>query len=211
MNFAPRRAVLCLALACLPACKRVEERMEITETREVSSYARKPALDTSSAARFFDEDRKEHPLVWDSPPGWLPGRPTQMRLIDFKLGAEGEGECYLSALPGPAGGLAANINRWRTQMGQPPITEADIEKLPHKPLMGSEAYFVTVEGDFKGMGAEAAQKGYKLLGLISQAPELTIFVKMTGPKDLVDKNAAAFDAFCASVQFRGKTEQVPSH
>ena len=214
MKFIPRHAALCLVLATLPACKRVEERMEITETREVSTYARKPSPDVPSSARFFDEDKnepKENPLVWKSPEGWKEGRASQMRLIDFKFGPADEGECYLSAMPGPAGGLVANINRWRTQMGQPPLTDAEIDKLPRKPLMGGESHFVVVDGAFKGMGAESAKTGYRLLGLIQQAPELTIFVKMTGPKDLVDQNTAAFDAFCASVQFRGKTEKVPSH
>ena len=214
MKFTPSRAALCLVLASLPACKRVEDHMAITETRQVSAYARKPATDVPSAARFFDEDKKEtkeHPLVWTSPEGWSEGTPNQMRLIDFKFGPAKEGECYLSAMPGPAGGLAANINRWRTQMGQPPLTEAEIDKLPRKPLMGGQGHFVTVDGDFKGMGAESAKGGYRLLGVIQQAPELTIFIKMTGPKDLVEKNTAAFDVFCASVQFRGKVDKVPSH
>lgn len=211
-------AVALIAIALLPSCKRVGERVEITETREMSAYARKPVLDASSATRFFDDAKDEsdgqprqHPLLWTTPEGWQENAPSQMRLIDFKFGPKQEGECYLSAMPGPAGGLAANINRWRGQVGQPALTDEEIAKLPRKTLLGAEAHFVSVDGDFKGVGAESAQTDYRLLGVIQQAPELTIFVKMTGPKEIVEKNAAAFDAFCGSVKFRAKEQKVPMH
>ena len=212
----PLFAVICLAASLLPSCKRVGERMEISETRNLSSYARKPTVGVSSATRFFDETKEEpsgerqHPLIWTTPEGWTENPPSQMRLIDFKIGPKQEVECYLSAMPGPAGGLAANLNRWRSQMGQPPLSEEEIEKLPRKSLLGTPAHFLSVDGDFKGVGAESAQSGYRMLGLIQQAPELTIFVKMTGPKDLVEKNTAAFEAFCAGVQFRKKSD-IPMH
>ena len=210
-------AIALIALVSLSACDRKSERMEITETREMSEYAKRPVLSAPSSARFFDdakgdEDKpREHPLVWATPEGWQEGTPSQMRLIDFKFGPKQEGECYLTAMPGPAGGLAANINRWRGQMGQPALTDAEIEKLPRKSLLGTEAHFVTIDGDFKGVGAEGSQTGYRMLGVIQQSPELTIFIKMTGPKALVEQNAAAFDAFCGSVKFRAKEEKVPTH
>ena len=209
-------AVLLAALSTLPSCKRVEERMVIADSREISDLARKPNVGAPSATRFFDEVKEEaegerqHPLVWTTPEGWTEGAPSQMRLIDLKFGPAQEGECSLTAMPGTAGGLAANLNRWRTQMGQPPLTEEEIEKLPRKTLLGTPSHFLSIDGEFKGVGAETAQKGFRMLGMIQQAPELTIFVKMTGPKELVEKNTAAFEAFCASVQFRKKSN-IPMH
>jgi len=210
----PRYLVL---LVGLPACDRVQPRMEITHTREISALAPKPTLNATSATRFFDnaaqdaEQPKEHPLLWTVPAGWKENPATQMRLVDLRFGPGDEGECYLAALPGPAGGLSANINRWRTQMGLGALSDEEIGKLPRKPLMGSESYFVSADGAFQGMGdAASAKKDYRLLGLIQAAPELTIFIKMTGPKALVEANQAAFDAFCGSVQFR-KKQDIPMH
>lgn len=212
---------LLLALPLLvSACNRLEESEPITETRELSSYARKQVVDISSAVRFYDnqepetnaEESREHPLLWVTPEGWKEKPVSQMRLIDFTFGPNDEGECYLSALPGPAGGLAANINRWRSQIGAAALTDEEIDKLPRKNFLGGPAHFVSVDGDFKGMGdAASAKSGYRLLGLIHQAQELTLFIKMTGPKELVEQNAAAFEAFCQSVQFRKKAEKIPSH
>lgn len=205
----------------LPSCNRLKEIEPITETRELSQYARKPSVDIPSATRFYDQEAmkeedpaagQQHPLVWETPEGWTEQPSTQMRLIDFRFGLQEEGECYLSALPGPAGGLAANINRWRSQMGAGPLTEEEISALPKKDLLGGAAYFVTVEGDFQGMGdAASAKPGYRLLGLIHQAPELTLFIKMTGPSELVEQNIAKFETFCQTVQFRKKAEKIPSH
>lgn len=195
------------------SCDRVTERMEIKETRTLSKHAREPQLNIANKVRFYDDGSsedsgpREHPLVWTTPAGWTEGQVTQMRLIDLKFGPNSEGECYLSAMPGPAGGVAANLNRWRGQLGLEPLSEADIEKLPKKPFMGTEAYYLVADGDYKNVGQEAASKDYRLVGLLQQAPELTLFVKMTGPRALVEANMVAFEGFVASINFRKRAAQ----
>jgi hypothetical protein len=204
----------CALLACslfMTSCDRLQEREAITETRDISSHAPKPHADIPSSTRFYD-DAKEQPqqrpnfrelLTWTLPEGWKESAtpdPMGMRLLDLRFGPNQEGECYISLMPGPAGGLEANVNRWRTQMGQTPYTADEIAKLPKKPFFNRDATFVAFDGDFKGFGAEAAKTGYRMLGLIHSADQATIFVKLTGPKALVDQNAAAFDAFCLSIK-----------
>jgi len=203
------------ALGLLCSCGRIEERMTITETRTVSTRAAAPQVGIPSKVRFYDDKQeqeagpREHPLLWTTPAGWTEGDPNQMRLIDLKFGPSQEGECYLSALPGPAGGLDANINRWRSQLGLAPLTAADIEKLPRKPFLGGQAHSITADGEYKNMGQEVAQKDYRLVGLIQQAPELTLFVKMTGPKALVESQMANFESFVTSLQFRKRASAEP--
>lgn len=204
----------CALLACsllITSCDRLQEREAITESREISSHAPKPHADIPSATRFYD-DAKEEPqqrpnfrelLTWTVPEGWAESTkpdPMGMRLLDLRFGPNQEGECYISLIPGSAGGLEANVNRWRTQMGQPPYTAEEIAKLPTKPFFNRDASFVAFDGDFKGFGAEAAKTGYRMLGLIHSAAQATIFVKLTGPKALVEQNAAKFDAFCQSIK-----------
>ncbi|OYW70855.1 MAG: hypothetical protein B7Z37_29435 [Verrucomicrobia bacterium 12-59-8] len=204
----------CALLACsllMTSCDRLQEREAITESREISSYAPQPHADIPSATRFYD-DTKEEPqkrpsfrelLTWTVPEGWSESAtpdPMGMRLLDLRFGPNQEGECYISLMPGPAGGLEANVNRWRTQMGQAPYTAEEIANLPKKPFFNRDASFVAFDGDFKGFGVTAAKTGYRMLGLIHSADQATIFVKLTGPKALVDQNAAAFDAFCLSIK-----------
>lgn len=204
----------CALLVCsltLTGCGRPGEIVAITETREISTHAPTPNIDITSATRFYDDARKEaqerpdfrNLLTWTVPEGWKESGqpdPMGMRLVDLRFGTGGEGECYITLMPGSGGGLEANVNRWRAQMGQQPYTTEEIQKLPTKPFFNRDASFVAFDGDFKGFGAETAQPGYRMLGLIHSAEQATIFVKLTGPKALVEQNAAAFDAFCQSIK-----------
>jgi hypothetical protein len=203
--------ICCAATGILTSCHRLEEREAITETREISSYAGKQHVDIPSASRFFDDAKEKEQarpnfrelLTWTIPEGWTESAtqdPSGMRMLDLRFGPNQEGECYISLMPGPAGGLEANVNRWRTQMGQTPYTADEIAKLAKKPFFNRDATFVAFDGDFKGFGAAEAKTGYRLLGLIHSAEQATIFVKLTGPKALVDQNAAAFDTFCQSIK-----------
>ncbi|MFZ4767720.1 MAG: hypothetical protein ACOYMN_22465 [Roseimicrobium sp.] len=203
----------CLVLTTIPSCKRITERMEITEVREIPAARPLPKAHATSGERFFENPApendvpQENPLTWATPAGWSEAPSGDaamggMRLINLRFGPSSEGECYLSAIPGAAGGLEANVNRWRTQMGQAAYSSEELAKLPTKKFLGRDAAFVAFDGDFKGMGATEALKGYRLLGVVQQAPEFTLFVKMTGPKELVSANEAAFDAFCQSISIR---------
>ena len=201
----------CAIIGLLTSCHRLEEREAITETREISTYAGKQHVDIPSSTRFFDDAKEKEQarpnfrelLTWKAPEGWTESAaqdPSGMRMLDLRFGPNQEGECYISLMPGPAGGLEANVNRWRTQMGQTPYTADEIAKLSKKPFFNRDATFIAFDGDFKGFGAEQAKTGYRLLGLIHSAEQATIFVKLTGPKALVDQNAAAFDTFCQSIK-----------
>lgn len=214
-----------LAVLALTSCKKLDERMAISETREISAKAAPQEANASSEQRFgpalrslgMDGSQEQQPqgpqpslrdlLTWTLPEGWKevpPGSdPSGMRLVDVRFGEKAEGECYISIMPGPAGGLNANLNRWRKQMGQPDYTEDEIAKLPKKPLFNRDGVYAAFDGDYKGVGMTEAQKGYRLAGIIHSAEQATIFVKMIGPKALVESNAGAFDAFCQSISPKG--------
>ena len=213
----------CLALVTVCACKRLDEHMEITEKRPVSAYATPPSTVLTSAERFYDVQPQQPESVsqslasfldWATPQGWSVAEkatPGGMRLIDLRFGEKQEGECYLSIMEGAGGGLQANVNRWRTQMGQKPYTAEELANLPKKPFFKGDASYVTFDGDYKAVGASEAAPGYRLVGLIqevnlssfgsdeSAGRGFTIFVKMIGPKDTVAKNETSFEEFYHSI------------
>lgn len=196
--------------AVLVSCERITQEMEIEETREISSYTPSATTFVSSAQRFGMTEEEsnagavpqENIFSWSTPEGWTEasegGGMSGMRLIDMRFGANQEGECFLSMMPGNAGGLDANLNRWRKQMGLEEYTPDELAALPKKPLFGQEATYIDFEGDFTNVGA-APLKGYRMVGLIQQTPKFTLFVKMTGPKDLVEANLPAFEEFANSI------------
>jgi len=138
-------------------------------------------------------------LDYTLPEGWSEEPASMMRDVNLSFGENGRGECYVTRLPGKGGGLVANVNRWRRQMGAEPLTEQQVSDLPTKPLFGQPATFVSIDGDFSGMGSQGTKSDYRLLGLILASDAGAVFVKMVGPRQLVKANEEAFDTFTNSL------------
>lgn len=181
-------------------------------TRELPESQQSFRLVDSSAERFRYEKRDASAastaapastppqLVYTTPEGWEEKEGSMMRDVNLSFGENGEGECYVARLPGAGGGLVANVNRWLGQMGADTLSEAEINALPKKALFGQPATFLDVEGDFSpGMGSSEVKKDYRLLGLILASEAGAVFVKMTGPKEIVTQNTEAFDTFTSSL------------
>jgi len=104
---------------------------EITDVREVRAPDQ-PIPHVTSARRFGFESRKARPssthgqsdpsFTYDLPRGWSEQPKTNLRLANFRVAGNEAAECYLTMLPGAAGGVLANVNRWRRQMGLGPST-----------------------------------------------------------------------------------------
>lgn len=203
-----------LLLVLTAGCGAPGDEVVVDKTRVTAQVRRAVIPDADGAMRFQGKglmpSREESqpqmaagelPIEWDVPSGWVELPSSQMRQVNLRPAGDVEAECYLSILPGDAGGLVANVNRWRGQMGQAPLTATEVGELPKRPLLGQPATLVTVEGNFTGMGGEVlADAGMR--GAILSLPEITIFIKMTGPVEVVQDEAAHFDAFCDSVRMR---------
>ena len=199
---------------------------EITVSREISEFERPVSTDATSVQRFkfaqpsggagmtqFDSSEQGEAssgdsstgsagpqLTWDTPEGWTEVPATSMRDINFTVGSDGIGECYVSRLPSTGGGLVENVNRWRRQMGQEPMSEEEVNAMPTRVVFSRPATYVAVDGSFTGMGGKATIDEARLLGVILNTGNGAVFVKMTGPSDLVTANEDEFDAFCASLR-----------
>ena len=155
-----------------------------------------PSLSENSGA---SESANQFGLTYTTPDGWTKAPGSPMRDVNLSFGVNGEGECYVARLPGMGGGLLANVNRWRQQMGAAPITPVEVDALPMKPLFGQPAKFIKVDGKFSGMGATEGKDDYRMLGLILASEAGAVFVKMTGPRELVEANEKNFDIFTNSL------------
>lgn len=156
-----------------------------------------PPVAGASPAASIDPDKPTY--SWTAPEDWAAAPERSMRLVTFHPGNNPEIECYVMPLTGTAGGLYANVNRWVTQMGQPALSEPEIDALPRIDIMGQPSVLVEAEGSYTDMmGAE--HSGYGLLGAIREDPEESLFVKMVGPSNLVQHEKDAFIAFCRSIE-----------
>lgn len=120
---------------------------------------------------------------WSTPKGWTERGSDGMRAAT--LVPPGGGELTVIALPGDVGGELANVNRWRGQIGLPPLGEAALGEARQD--VRSRAGAVAVY-DFTGGEGGAT----RLVAGVLRAGGMTWFFKLMGPKEAV---AAARPAY----------------
>ncbi len=136
-------------------------------------------------------------LRWTLPSGWKESRGGQMRFATLTPPVSGKVDVSVIVLPGPAGGELANVNRWRNQIGLPPLAEGELAA-SRKPLR-SKAGELSVY-DFSSGGAT---KTRTIAGLTS-ADGNTWFVKMTGDAESVASASPAFLELLGSLRLEDR-------
>jgi hypothetical protein len=138
--------------------------------------------------------------TWTLPQGWAANGepPTQFRLAVLHAGSNGEIEVKVSKLGGNGlqGGLAANVSRWRGEVGLDPVDEAGAQ--PGQPVKIGERTWTIY--DFAGPKAGGRRE------IVASTPvaDQTWYFKLAGPTDSVGQQKPAFDAFLASIRFSGE-------
>ncbi len=212
----PRFALLLLPLL-LNACSEPASRQEITDIREPGELRREapPKLDVRqrlgmrSDSAMGSSQASESALGGitfhhDMPEGWEKVPETALRQVNLQMKGAPDVECYFTFLPGGGGGLEANLNRWRTQMGQEPLSADAVAALPKKTIFGQPATFILIDGDFVGMGTEP-KTDYRMYGLIltytdpSSNEDQAFFLKMTGPRGMLEDQEANFELIASSL------------
>lgn len=139
-------------------------------------------------------------FTWKAPEGWQESpAASPMRMVTFQFGEKGEGECYVAALPGQAGGRLENFNRWLAQMGEPPLAETELELQPPVFMFEEEVPMLIAKGTYAGMGGES-RPGHALFGALAEVDGQSVFVKLVAPEALANDHMRNFAAFCASLR-----------
>ncbi|MFL5340811.1 MAG: hypothetical protein ACJ8F7_11740 [Gemmataceae bacterium] len=137
------------------------------------------------------------PIDFTPPEGWSPMPPSQMREAGFEL--EDHGQKATLTVSGAGGGIIANVNRWRGQVGLPSASAEEIEKSSQSiDVAGVKALTV----DLTGPERDGA-KPRILAAIFPGEGGRSWFVKMNGPDELLAKHRAEFDSFVRSVRLGG--------
>lgn len=123
------------------------------------------------------------PSGWEEHPS-----PSAGRVFEFRAGASVV--VTLSVLPGAAGGLVANVNRWRAQAGLDPLSPEDAGR-----EVRSFAFL-----DREGHWVECAGARQAIVCVFSLGPPSSVFLKMMGPPAEVAGQKTAFEAFARSLK-----------
>lgn len=177
----------------LTQCRKPAE-VVITETRELTTSDHAPKLRATSDERF--RNVQPSPVSGEAPTHWRALPTTQFRLLNYRFGASGTGEVWVSL---SSGTVLENINRWLAQFGKAPIDATQLEKLTEVAIAGRPGTWVTAEGTYAGMGG-AAQTDSALAGVVVEINGQILTVKMVGPKDEVAAAHADLKVFSESLK-----------
>lgn len=147
------------------------------------------------------------PFTWTTPDGWEEAKGHSMRAGSWRVKGQPKTDCSLSLLQGLGGDMLDNVNRWRNQMKAKPVSASEVAALPRKKMLGKDAIFVNITGANAGMGGEKAAEDARLLGLLLTLPGRAVFLKFTGPAEVVAANEGAFLLLAASIK---PAAQAPS-
>ena len=135
--------------------------------------------------------------AWTAPAHWKQLPPGAMQAAKYTVG-EGKAAAEVTAvfLGGMGGGLKANLDRWRGQIGLAPsaANEVDQQAKPFDAL-GAGARIVEISGTDTKAGAPA-----DMVVLVVPSGAGTWFYKLMGEKSVVAKEKDAFVAFVKSAK-----------
>ncbi|MCB4757523.1 MAG: hypothetical protein LHV69_10930 [Elusimicrobia bacterium] len=140
-------------------------------------------------------------ISWTVPAGWIEQEPSSMRVASFAIKGKQGGEADLSIVPlsGEAGGLLANINRWRSQIGLGPVEDKESKKLTLEINPGGRTMTLV---DLAGGSSPHHNGELRMMIAIYKKGDTSWFFKMVGDKEVVISAKSDFLKFLSSLQFK---------
>jgi len=150
---------------------------------------------TQSSAANSGSDRPE----WKVPSGWKETSSGPFLVAKFLIegGGNARAAVNVSMSAGNGGGLVANVNRWRGQLGLGDSSETDINKVATSvDIPAGKATFIDMSGTDTKTGEKA-----RIVGAMLPRTQKTWFFKLMGPEQLVQQNKDDFQKFVESTKF----------
>ena len=129
---------------------------------------------------------------WTVPSDWKEVSGGQFLVAKFLIN-DGAAAINVSSSPGDGGGLAANVSRWRGQLGLAPVVE-----VLTTPVQISAGKAVRV--DIDGTNAQTG-KPAKLIGIVVTQSDRTWFYKLMGDPAVVQSQQNAFIQFVQGAKY----------
>jgi hypothetical protein len=132
------------------------------------------------------------------PAGWQEVPAAQFLLAEYSIaGANGaKAEVNVAQLSGNGGGVLANVNRWRGQIGLDPVDEISLAKVTTTvAVTGGQATFVDMTGN------DMSGQAVRLVAAIVPMGDQTWFYKLMGDDKIVAGQKDAFTQFVQTARY----------
>ena len=191
-----------LSLCVLGSCKDEEIRTYRVATDSTAENSAPPAVDASGVAPNKMEPAAQS-VVWQAPEDWKPEKAGQFVTAAYALPSGGR--VTVSKLGGDGGGLAANINRWRGQLGFKPLADKEVSGQPLKIADSAEEMLL-----FNLTSASSADDAEGILAGVLPLKTETWYFKFSGPVGVLRKTEGVFAEFLRSVRIAGGEKSTPA-
>jgi hypothetical protein len=172
--------ILILYFLVLLACSDGDNVRKYTEDHVALRGNNKAADDTVKP-----DTRK---IIWETPVNWMEKEARGIRLATFDIKSENQfALCTIIPLQGDGGGIKANVKRWLSQLDLNMGSEDELDNfvLRQKRFTTQQKIPATYV-DFTPLLNSIDQD--TMMVLILKLPQETIFLKMIGKKNILQKN-----------------------
>ena len=138
--------------------------------------------------------------TWEKPGSWIYAEGNSMRLASFEIPfSTGSGDLSIMELGGNGGGLEANVNRWRGQIGLDPLTKLEIENEAGNGVSQLGNYQL-----FRLINIEKKESAF--LAAVFPLESRTLFIKLTASADGILEIEKDFKDFCSSMRLENSKQ-----
>ncbi len=190
-----------ITLCFLSSCKDEEIRV-YKIAKDTETVTASPTVDPIGAAPKPDESKPHdhaahsNTVTWQAGDGWTQEEAGQFLTAAYSL-PDG-GRVTVSKLGGDGGGLAANVNRWRGQVGLKTLDDDKIGGQPMKIADSAEGMLL-----YNLIPPNAAPEVEGILAAVLPLASETWYFKFTGPSGILNKSGGKFMDFLRTVRVAG--------
>ena len=160
------------------------------DSKHVNSYR------TSKSQVILEKSNQssEQPFTWDAPSDWIPTNNSEFSKGTYLIpSSKGSSVLSISYFSGDAGGITANVNRWRNQLDLPSL---DVEK-----IKAMAEIFTSKIGEYQVYTIINPENPEALLCSIIPTNNYTIFIKLKTYPDTINDFKEQFIEFCSSFNY----------
>ena len=158
-----------------------------------------PDISTAPSSAVSDLASTAGKPRWNVPSGWKEVPGGQFLAAKFVIAGNGGAQAAVnvSSSAGNGGGVAANVNRWRKQLGLGELSGDELAKVV-RPITTTSGQATLVE--MSGTDARGGQPA-SLVGAIVLQPGQAWFYKLMGAAPIVEAQKGAFTSFVQAVEY----------
>lgn len=138
----------------------------------------------------------EKQLIWTLPSGWTETKTSGMILSRITAPEVPDASITLTRLGGTGGGINPNIQRWARQLGLPQLSDTELAAVKSI-LKHDEA-----KGTFIDFNVLPLVKETTMKVCILEYPDFTVFLKLTGNKEVISEFSDKLKSFSLSISYK---------